>query len=110
MTIFDIQSPELLQTTVTGMSLFFLQYVFLGYNIVYGEYFQSISQTKNRSGLLLVVGCYLYYHYYGLCQHYGDTWHLAFHASCRIINSHANLHNNPFSIHLPKTVSFQDKE
>ena len=51
MTIFDIQSPELLQTTFTGMSLFFLQYVFLGYNIVYGEYFQSISQTKNRSGL-----------------------------------------------------------
>ena len=50
-TIFDIQSPELLQTTFTGMSLFFLQYVFLGYNIVYGEYFQSISQTKNRSGL-----------------------------------------------------------
>lgn len=55
-TIFDIQSPELLQTTVTGMSLFFLQYVFLGYNIVYGEYFQSISQTKKSFWIIISRG------------------------------------------------------
>lgn len=54
--IFDIQSPELLRITITGMSLFFLQYVFLGYNIVYGEYFQSISQTKKSFWIILSRG------------------------------------------------------
>ena len=44
-TIFDIQSPELLQTTSRN-EFIFLTICLLGYNIVYGEYFQSISQTK----------------------------------------------------------------
>lgn len=44
--LFDIQSEELAKFTVTGISLFFLQYVFLGYNIVYAEYFQSVRRTR----------------------------------------------------------------
>ena len=59
--LFDVQSAELLELTVTGISLFFIQYVFLGYNIVYGEYFQSVRQTKKAvfiilsRGLLLII-------------------------------------------------------
>lgn len=59
--LFDVQSKELLTLTVTGMSLFFIQYVFFGYNIVYGEYFQSVRQTRKSiliilsRGLLLII-------------------------------------------------------
>ncbi|WJE55165.1 MATE family efflux transporter [Bacillus cereus] len=59
--LFDVQSEELLTLTVTGMSLFFIQYVFFGYNIVYGEYFQSVRQTRKSiliilsRGLLLII-------------------------------------------------------
>ncbi|PGE96923.1 MATE family efflux transporter [Bacillus pseudomycoides] len=59
--LFDVQSKELLTLTVTGMSLFFVQYVFFGYNIVYGEYFQSVRQTRKsiliilNRGLLLII-------------------------------------------------------
>lgn len=59
--LFDVQSTELLTLTVTGISLFFIQYVFLGYNIVYGEYFQSVRQTRKSifiilsRGLLLII-------------------------------------------------------
>ncbi|MFD3449662.1 MATE family efflux transporter [Microbacteriaceae bacterium 4G12] len=59
--LFDVQSEELLNMTVIGISLFFTQYVFLGYNIVYGEYFQSVRQTKKSvliilsRGLLLII-------------------------------------------------------
>ncbi|MDC2865727.1 MATE family efflux transporter [Bacillus sp. BP-3] len=59
--LFNVQSKELLNMTVIGISLFFTQYVFLGYNIVYGEYFQSVRQTKKSvfiilsRGLLLII-------------------------------------------------------
>ncbi|WP_439744422.1 MATE family efflux transporter [Bacillus pseudomycoides] len=54
--LFDVQSKELLTLTVTGMSLFFIQYVFLGYNIVYGEYFQSVRQTRKSVFIILSRG------------------------------------------------------
>ncbi|MDM5187928.1 MATE family efflux transporter [Bacillus sp. DX4.1] len=54
--LFDVQSADLLNLTVTGISLFFLQYVFLGYNIVYGEYFQSVRQTSKSVFIILSRG------------------------------------------------------
>ncbi|PFK47323.1 MATE family efflux transporter [Bacillus cereus] len=54
--LFDVQSTELLTLTVTGISLFFIQYVFLGYNIVYGEYFQSVRQTTKSVFIILSRG------------------------------------------------------
>ncbi|KEK24709.1 MATE family efflux transporter [Bacillus gaemokensis] len=54
--LFDVQSTELIQLTVTGISLFFIQYVFLGYNIVYGEYFQSVRQTRKSVFIILSRG------------------------------------------------------
>ncbi|MCP1123256.1 MATE family efflux transporter [Bacillus sp. 3103sda1] len=59
--LFDIQSEKLLNMTIIGISLFFTQYAFLGYNIVYGEYFQSVRQTTKSvfiilsRGLLLII-------------------------------------------------------
>ncbi|WP_028596015.1 MATE family efflux transporter [Paenibacillus assamensis] len=59
--MFDVQSEQLLTLTITGISLFFLQYLFLGFNIVYAEYYQSIRQTGKATliilsrGLLLVI-------------------------------------------------------
>ncbi|MEJ8544923.1 MATE family efflux transporter [Brevibacillus borstelensis] len=58
--MFDVQSKELFTLTVEGMGLFFLAYLFLGYNLVYAEYFQSVGQIKKSlliiasQGLLLV--------------------------------------------------------
>lgn len=54
--LFDVQSTELLTLTVNGISLFFIQYVFLGYNIVYGEYFQSVRQTTKSVLIILSRG------------------------------------------------------
>ncbi|SDZ15266.1 MATE family efflux transporter [Bacillus sp. 166amftsu] len=54
--LFDVQSTELLMLTVNGISLFFIQYVFLGYNIVYGEYFQSVRQTTKSVLIILSRG------------------------------------------------------
>lgn len=51
--LFDVQSEELQKMTINGIGLFFIQYVFLGYNIVYGEYFQSVRQT--RKSVLIIV-------------------------------------------------------
>lgn len=58
--LFDVQSEELFTLTVKGIGMFFLAYLFLGYNLVYAEYFQSIGQIKKSlviiasQGLLLV--------------------------------------------------------
>ncbi|MFD0768784.1 MATE family efflux transporter [Bacillus sp. CGMCC 1.60114] len=57
--LFDVQSDELLNMTVIGISLFFTQYVFLGYNIVYGEYFQSVRQTTKSAFIILSRGLLL---------------------------------------------------
>lgn len=54
--LFDVQSPELLKLTLTGISLFFIQYLFLGYNIVYGEYFQSVRQTTKSVCIIVSRG------------------------------------------------------
>ncbi|WP_243014078.1 MATE family efflux transporter [Brevibacillus borstelensis] len=58
--LFDVQSEELFTLTVKRIGMFFLAYLFLGYNLVYAEYFQSIGQIKKSlviiasQGLLLV--------------------------------------------------------
>ncbi|WP_442603213.1 MATE family efflux transporter [Paenibacillus sp. KN14-4R] len=57
--LFDIQSQQLLDFTVKGIGLFFIQYIFLGFNIVYAEYFQSIRQTKRSTFIILSRGLLL---------------------------------------------------
>ncbi|PEA85676.1 MATE family efflux transporter [Bacillus thuringiensis] len=54
--LFDVQSPEVFTLTITGISLFFAQYVFLGYNMVYGEYFQSVRKTRTSLFIILSRG------------------------------------------------------
>ncbi|MCR8845940.1 MATE family efflux transporter [Paenibacillus sp. SC116] len=57
--MFDVQSEQLLKLTITGISLFFLQYLFLGFNIVYAEYYQSIRQTGKATMIILSRGLVL---------------------------------------------------
>ncbi|MGG3871532.1 MATE family efflux transporter [Brevibacillus laterosporus] len=57
--LFDIQSEELIQITVNGMNLFFINYLFLGYNLVYGEYFQAIQKIRKSLWIILTRGVLL---------------------------------------------------
>ncbi|MFD0590336.1 MATE family efflux transporter [Paenibacillus sp. GCM10027627] len=57
--LFDIGEGSLLTLTITGISLFFLHYLFLGFNMVYAEYYQSIRQTGKATGIILSRGLVL---------------------------------------------------
>ncbi|UFJ39503.1 MATE family efflux transporter [Brevibacillus humidisoli] len=52
--LFDVTSEELYQLTVNGLSLFFLNYLFLGYNLVYATYFQSVGYIP--VALIITIG------------------------------------------------------
>jgi putative MATE family efflux protein len=52
--VFGIQSPEVVSFTIQGIGLFFISYVFLGYNLVYGEYFQAIGNIRKS---LIIILC-----------------------------------------------------
>lgn len=45
-TIFDATEPDLYAMTVNGIHLFFINYLFLGFNVVYQTYYQSIGEVK----------------------------------------------------------------
>ncbi|TCZ74690.1 MATE family efflux transporter [Paenibacillus albiflavus] len=57
--LFDVKNDFLLTLTINGISLFFLQYLFLGFNIVYAEYYQSIRQTAKSTMIILSRGLIL---------------------------------------------------
>ncbi|QGG49426.1 MATE family efflux transporter [Heliorestis convoluta] len=44
--LFDVPTEALYNLTVQGISLFFLSYLFLGYNLVYAYYYQSTGQIR----------------------------------------------------------------
>lgn len=54
--IFGLQSEELVSFTVEGLKLFFLSYLFLGYNMLYAEYFQSIGRSTKSLIITLCQG------------------------------------------------------
>ncbi|SHK54774.1 MATE family efflux transporter [Desulforamulus aeronauticus] len=54
--LFDVQSQQLFKLTVNGLGLFFFTYLFLGYNLVYAEYFQSVGQIKKSLMIILCQG------------------------------------------------------
>ena len=71
--LFDVQSQQLFKLTVNGLGLFFCTYLFLGYNLVYAEYFQSVGQIKKSlmiilcQGMLFVIPLlWLLSHWFGL--------------------------------------------
>lgn len=43
--LFGIESAEIQQLAVEGIRLFFIAYIFLGYNFVYMSYYQSVGQV-----------------------------------------------------------------
>ncbi|WP_314589892.1 MATE family efflux transporter [Paenibacillus terrigena] len=57
--LFGVESEQLFTMTSVGIGLFFLQYLFLGYNMVYAEYYQSINQTGKSLAIILSRGLIL---------------------------------------------------
>lgn len=60
--MFNAEDPALYDLTVTGIRLFFINYIFLGINIVYSTYYQSVGLVKlsllitvSRSILLVLL-------------------------------------------------------
>ncbi|MGM9926799.1 MAG: MATE family efflux transporter [Bacillus sp. (in: firmicutes)] len=51
--MFGIQSQEVYEFTIKGMSLFFIGYFFMGYNVVYIEFFQATR--KIRLAVIIVL-------------------------------------------------------
>lgn len=44
--LFGVESDEVYSFTVKGIPLFFISYLFLGYNLVYAEYYQAIRKIR----------------------------------------------------------------
>lgn len=51
--LFGVQTKEVIEFTVKGIALFFISYLFLGYNMVYVEYFQATR--KIRLAVIIVL-------------------------------------------------------
>ncbi|WP_227396040.1 MATE family efflux transporter [Jeotgalibacillus aurantiacus] len=57
--LFGLQSEEVKDLAETGVRLFFIGYVFLGFNFVYMTYFQSIGKIRT-STLIIVLRSYVF--------------------------------------------------
>jgi putative MATE family efflux protein len=53
-TLFGIESEEIKQIASKGIRLFFIGYLFLGFNFVYMTYFQSIGKVGSSSIIILL--------------------------------------------------------
>jgi len=54
--VFGVKSQELYELTVKGIAIFFINYLFLGFNIVYGTFYQSVGQVKRSLIIILSRG------------------------------------------------------
>lgn len=52
--LFGIESTEIQELAIDGIRLFFIGYIFLGYNFVYMSYFQSIGRAGS-SALIIIL-------------------------------------------------------
>ncbi|MCY9247354.1 MATE family efflux transporter [Bacillus haynesii] len=52
--LFGIESTEIKQLAIDGIRLFFIGYVFLGYNFVYMSYFQSIGRAGSSVVIIIL--------------------------------------------------------
>ncbi|TFD94436.1 MATE family efflux transporter [Jeotgalibacillus sp. R-1-5s-1] len=57
--LFGLQSEEVRDLAETGVRLFFIGYMFLGFNFVYMTYFQSIGKIRT-STLIIVLRSYVF--------------------------------------------------
>ncbi|MBO2944573.1 MATE family efflux transporter [Paenibacillus sp. F411] len=57
--LFGLESPDVQALAVQGISLFFIGYLFLGFNFVYLTYYQSIGEIKSAS-LLIVLRSFVF--------------------------------------------------
>src|SRR5699024_8097209 len=57
--IFGVESKEIAALATKGMKLFFLGYLFMGINVVYMTYYQSIGNVKPSSYITIFRGVFL---------------------------------------------------
>lgn len=53
---FGLESKELISFTTNGIQLYFFAYLFLGYNMLYAEYYQSINQSGRAMLITICQG------------------------------------------------------
>lgn len=58
--LFGVTSEEVLVYTKQGISMFFIGYLFLGFNLVYAEYYQAIKKTKLSSIIIVTRSIVLF--------------------------------------------------
>ncbi|MDD4169962.1 MAG: MATE family efflux transporter, partial [Desulfotomaculaceae bacterium] len=57
-TLFGVKSQDLYELTVNGIAIFFINYLFLGFNLVYGAFYQSVGQVKKSIIIILSRGIF----------------------------------------------------
>ncbi|TQR20621.1 MATE family efflux transporter [Psychrobacillus vulpis] len=58
--LFGVTSEEVITYTKKGISMFFIGYLFLGFNLVYAEYFQAIKKIKLSSIIIVTRSIILF--------------------------------------------------
>lgn len=58
--LFGVTSEEVFTYTKTGISMFFIGYLFLGFNLVYAEYYQAIKKIKLSSIIIVARSIVLF--------------------------------------------------
>lgn len=58
--LFGVTSEQVMVYTKQGISLFFIGYIFLGFNLVYAECFQAIEKIKLSSAIILMRSLILF--------------------------------------------------
>ena len=58
--LFGVTSEEVFTYTKTGISMFFIGYLFLGFNLIYAEYYQAIKKIKLSSIIIIVRSIVLF--------------------------------------------------
>lgn len=56
--LFGVKSQDLYILTVNGIAIFFISYLFLGFNLVYGVFYQSVGQVKRSLTIILCRGIF----------------------------------------------------
>ncbi|WP_144509770.1 MATE family efflux transporter [Bacillus sp. FJAT-22090] len=58
--LFGVTSEEVFEYTKQGISMFFIGYLFLGFNLVYAEYYQAIKKIKLSSIIIVARSIVLF--------------------------------------------------
>lgn len=72
LTLFGIQDPAVIDYTTKGITLFFIGYLFLGFNLVIAEYFQAIKRIRFSTWIVLTRSILIFMPLLYLLPKYGS--------------------------------------